>query len=312
MVISIVISIIVIVICVIISIINIKSLKNIHKKNTEIDNYNKIIIDKNKDLLNEKDILTKELEDKHNQLNDLQDNITKTLDNQTKLSDKAFNNYFKTLENKYKEVEEEYDKNTETMKEAYSELQLKLMREADECKTELDKLRSTRAAAIEAQRKEKEIKEKSTFYCLQISDPELKDIAVLESIKPKLNAPRVLSMLIWQTFWRTPMTQLCNNVLGKDIKTGIYKITNQQTDECYIGQAVNVADRWKSHAKAGLGIDTPTTNKLYKAMQEYGIWNFSWELVEECSKEELDEKEKFYIDLYQAKSFGYNKTNGNK
>ena len=108
------------------------------------------------------------------------------------------------------------------------------------------------------------------------------------------------------------MTALCNNVLGTSIVTGIYKITNQETNQCYIGQAVDVATRWKNHAKCGLGIDTPANNKLYKAIQEYGIWNFSWELLEKCSKEELNEKESFYIDLYDSKSYGYNSSNGIK
>jgi hypothetical protein len=41
-------------------------------------------------------------------------------------------------------------------------------------------------------------------------------------------------------------------------------------------------------------------------MQEDGIQNFSWELLEECPRELLNEKEKFYIDLYDSQSFGYN------
>ena len=57
---------------------------------------------------------------------------------------------------------------------------------------------------------------------------------------------------------------------------------------------------------SGLGIDTPQGNKLYKDMQDFGIWNFSWELLEECSKEQLNEKEKYYIELYQSKEYGYN------
>ena len=85
-------------------------------------------------------------------------------------------------------------------------------------------------------------------------------------------------MLVWQTFFRAPMTQLCNNVIGTAEKTGIYKITNQITNECYIGQARDLASRWKEHAKCGLDIDTPQGNKLYAAMKKYGIWNFSWEV----------------------------------
>ena len=119
-------------------------------------------------------------------------------------------------------------------------------------------------------------------------------------------------MLIWKTFFQKPMNTLCSNVIGTETKSGIYKITNQKTEECYIGQAVDLASRWKDHAKCGLGIDTPTGNKLYKAMQEFGIWNFSWEVLEECPSRELNEKERYYIDLYQAKDYGYNSQAGNK
>jgi group I intron endonuclease len=106
------------------------------------------------------------------------------------------------------------------------------------------------------------------------------------------------------------MTSLCNNILGKSIKVGIYKITNQLNSMVYIGQAVDIATRWKNHAKCGLGIDTPANNKLYKAMIEDGIWNFSWELLEECPKEVLNEKEKYYIGLYDSYAFGYNSNAG--
>ena len=39
------------------------------------------------------------------------------------------------------------------------------------------------------------------------------------------------------------MNQLCNNIIGVKIKSGIYKITNQLTNMCYIGQAVDIAKR---------------------------------------------------------------------
>jgi hypothetical protein len=47
-------------------------------------------------------------------------------------------------------------------------------------------------------------------------------------------------------------------------------------------------------------------------MQEYGLWSFSWELLEECPREQLNEKEKYYIGLYDSYNFGYNSTIGNK
>ena len=287
-------------------------LKHTHKINKVIDAKNKILEEEYQYLTNKTEEVEKQLEDKKNYLNDIQNNISKTLDNQKLLSQKAFENYCDVLDNNYKETEEEYNSYEQNMKKAYSDIQLSLLQEMDRTKAELDKIKETRTAALQALTREKEIEEQLAFYCLQASDNDLKDIAVLESVKVKLTNPRILSMLIWQTYWRTPMTNLCNNVIGKDTKTGIYKITNQKTKECYIGQAVDLASRWKDHAKCGLGIDTPAGNKLYKAMQEYGIWNFSWEVLEICLKDQLNEKEKYYIGLYDSKNFGYNSTSGNK
>lgn len=75
-------------------------------------------------------------------------------------------------------------------------------------------------------------------------------------------------------------------------------------------QKSDIDKRWKDHAKCGLGIDTPVGNKLYKAMKEYGLNNFSFELLEECPRELLNEKEMFYIQSYQSDKFGYNSNKG--
>ena len=47
-------------------------------------------------------------------------------------------------------------------------------------------------------------------------------------------------MLIWSTYYQKPMTALCNRILGTKTVTGIYEITNQINDMCYVGQSVNV------------------------------------------------------------------------
>ena len=92
---------------------------------------------------------------------------------------------------------------------------------------------------------------------------------------------------------------------------GIYKITNNITNMTYIGQSKDIKTRWRDHMKCGLGIDTPAGNKLYAAMIQDGIENFTFELLETCLSNELDEKEKLYIELYDSYNFGYNLTKGN-
>ena len=262
----------------------------------------------NETILSENNKLTTQIEEGKKHLSTIQNAI----DNQQEMSSNAFKNYCDILEKKYKEVEEEHDMEIEALNTAYSNLQLKLLREADEVRSDLDKIKATRTAAIEAARREKDIENNLTFYCLDISDADKRDIAKLEALKPSLNKPRVLSMLIWQTWFQKPLKALSANVVGATDATGIYKITNIKTKECYIGQAIHIKERWAEHAKCGLGIDTPAGNKLYKAIQEFGLWNFSFEVLEECPREQLNEKEKYYIDLYSSYDYGYNSTRGNK
>jgi group I intron endonuclease len=94
--------------------------------------------------------------------------------------------------------------------------------------------------------------------------------------------------------------------------SGIYKITHIYSGISYIGQAKDIKERWVKEIKEALGIDAPATNKRCNFMREKGVDNFTFEILEKCSITELNEKEKFYINLYQSYDFGYNSTGGNK
>ena len=181
-----------------------------------------------------------------------------------------------------------------------------------EIQAEIDKIKSSLSAGVEARLRDQEKKEKINFYKLYITETDLSDVKVLENLKPTLHKPVILSKLIWTQYFQKQMNELCDRVLGKESICGIYKITNLLTEQAYIGQSVNVADRWKQHCKCGLGIDASATNKLYNAMQKYGVWNFSFELLEQVHQRNLlNEKEKFWIEMYQSNKFGYNSTKGN-
>ena len=286
----------------------------IFKKN-KIDTINTVIQEKNKKLEIDNIIKTKEAEGLDNEIQKKQlalhaiEDLTK---NMNAAAHEAFSQYHDSLDQEYKNIEYEHDTAINILQISYDNLQDALLEKINNTRKDLDKISATRAAALEAQLKEQEIKDKLTFYCPQIPEDELKDARTLRDIEYKLNNPRILRMLIWQSFYQKPINQVCANVLGAATaeKTGIYKITNQLNNLVYIGQAVDIATRWKNHAKAGLGIDTPANNKLYKAMQEDGLENFSFELLEECSRAELNEKEKWYISLYQSDQFGYNSNSG--
>ena len=278
--------------------------EDIKKQNAELEqNYFQLV--------QQEQNIKKEVEKDLETLKNVKEATSDALNSQQEISQKAFENYCEILSKQYDEKAAEYDNLTAKLDEAYSDIQNKIIADIDAQNSELEKIRATRAALIEAQIKEKEIQENKDFYCLIPTENDKDDIHRLERVKKDLHNPRILSMLIWQTFFQKNMTSLCNNVLGTKTVTGIYKITNLNNNMCYIGQAVDIASRWKEHAKCGLGIDTPAGNKLYAAMKSDGIWNFSWELLEKCDRVDLDEKEKYYISLYQSYEFGYNSNKGN-
>ena len=205
------------------------------------------------------------------------------------------------MEKAYNQIEKDFDSKM-----------FSLDKQKENIEAEIAKLQAALTAGVEAQLREREKEENIDFYKLHITDQELSDIKTLNAVKAMLFNPVILSKLIWTTYFQKQTTELCNRVLGVNKICGIYKITNLLTQQYYIGQSVDVAQRWKDHTKCGLGIDAPATNKLYKAMQEDGVWNFSFELMEKCSREELNEKERLWIEMYQTDKFGYNSTKGNK
>ena len=202
-----------------------------------------------------------------------------------------------------------YDKQQKMSKELQEE-EAAMRADLDSIRKELEKIRATKAAAMEAQLREEEIKNQATFYTLQLNEADKRDVAYLQSIEYNLREARPLRMLIWSTFYRDKVNDLAARV-GALGASGIYKITHIDSGISYIGQAKDIKERWVSHVKCSLGIDTPVTSQLYAFTREKGIDNFTFEILEKCGINELNEKEKFYIDLYQTYDFGLNKTRGN-
>lgn len=93
---------------------------------------------------------------------------------------------------------------------------------------------------------------------------------------------------------------------------GIYKITNLVNGKCYIGQSTNIKKRWVAHRSDAFNEKSEAYHyPLYRAMRKYGIEKFSFEVLEECSSELLDEKEVFFIKQYNAYGDGgYNQDEG--
>lgn len=92
---------------------------------------------------------------------------------------------------------------------------------------------------------------------------------------------------------------------------GIYKITNKLNNKCYIGQSVDIQQRWSKHLSTFNGEHTPDY-KIYRAFKKYGLQNFTFEIIEECEQQQLDEREIYWINFYDSFEKGYNMSLGGK
>lgn len=91
---------------------------------------------------------------------------------------------------------------------------------------------------------------------------------------------------------------------------GIYKYQNKTNGKIYIGQSVNIMKRKWEH------LSNPSPYSYFdQVLKQIGEKEFDFEIVEECSKSELDDKEKYWIAFYNCcvldnRNGGYNLTHG--
>lgn len=89
---------------------------------------------------------------------------------------------------------------------------------------------------------------------------------------------------------------------------GIYKISNNINHHFYIGQSRDIHTRWKNEKCASNNPNEESYNyPLSRAFRKYGIQNFTFEIIEECKVEELNEKEHYWISKLKP---NYNQTSG--
>lgn len=86
--------------------------------------------------------------------------------------------------------------------------------------------------------------------------------------------------------------------------SGIYKITNLKNNLVYIGQTVNFGIRRRDHWS------DKTNDDLHNDIQKLGREYFKFEIIEKCDVDQLDEREKYWIEYYDSYNMGYNNTEG--
>ena len=205
------------------------------------------------------------------------------------------------------ERQTEYVTMQEEFVEQFREENSKKMAAAQELTEKLSELQSKTTAAVEVAKRHAEEENFTEFHSLQIDNSARNDIREIEEVLYKVSqeAGEAIAKVIWKVYYEKPYTDLCGRVIGSGRHTGIYRITNSNTQMCYIGQAVDIADRWRQHIKRALGAEPRTQNKLYPAMYKEGIENFTFEVIEECDQTKLNEREDYWQDFYKAKEYGY-------
>ena len=178
--------------------------------------------------------------------------------------------------------------------------------EIEELRSLLEDYKSKRDLINQAIVHEKEIHEQQDFYRIVLNESDKEDIQLLNTIEMRLHSREALYKLIYDVFYKKPLNDMINRVLqGKEF-CGIYRITNLKTNEAYIGKSTNIKTRWQNHCKTAIGLDGMARTKIHSAMKEYGIDNFSFEVLEKCTKETYSEREKYWINFYETNVYGYN------
>lgn len=281
-------------------------IQELYKQRQEIEN-------KLEDLLDQRDGLEKEnAQIIKRQKEDIALEIQNLVEEYQAIKDRTIDGFNQDLEKEASQHQENVRKfNTELSEimqngvKEYQDLILLKQEELESVSEKLEDLRQKVAVAVEERIRDEEKKNEATFYKMTLAPEALGDIKTLRSIV-NLNNEEVINKVIWKLYYERPCSDLVGRVVGLSKITGIYKITNLENKKCYIGQSVDIGNRFKQHIKRGVGAeDASASNKLYPAMRECGPENFSFEIIEECPAEKLTEREKFWTDYFKAQEFGY-------
>lgn len=218
-----------------------------------------------------------------------------------------------------KEMEEEFSKDrADALLKFEEEMNMLVARKAsveDECKkieNELKDYKEKQKAINEAILRQRAIDEEQDFYRINLSEEAKNDIQYLLSISKNLKNPTLLHKLIWSEYIQNPFNLMIKRITGgKENKCVIYKITNINTKEIYIGKTrADVAKRWTEHIKTSLNIGTIAKSNIHKAL--FNHWDeFSFEILEKVEDDsKLSQREKYYINFYKSNICGYNMNSG--
>lgn len=252
------------------------------------------------------------------------ENITNRIRNAQESADESVEQYYNqrlaTVEEQVKlqheRLVQNFQKTKEILNNQYEQSKASKQQELDEfiqqctnqiqlAQSQLDRLQKKVDSATEVVKRAEAEQNEKEFYRIHLSNEDIEEIKRIRSIEPYLRNKEPLNKIIWKYYYEKPVNEMIGRVIGSGTHIGIYKITEMESCKCYVGQSVDLSSRFKQHIKRGIGAETPTKNKLYPAMLSIGPENFTFEVVEECEKNQLDEREDYYQQFFHAIDYGY-------
>lgn len=296
--------------------------KNIASEKEEIT-YQRIQ-QQNKDEINQHQKKIEELKNQEKQeINSLENIINRVRDAQASASKSAedyYNQCLVTVEEqiklKHEKLTQNYQKTMEILNQEYEQNKNSKQQELDEftqqcnnqiqlAQFQLNGLQKKIDSVTEVVKRAEAEQNEKEFYRIHLNNEDIEEIKKIRSIEPYLRNKEPLNKIIWKYYYEKPVNEMIGRVVGPGTHMGIYKITDIKSGKCYVGQSVDLSSRFKQHIKRGIGAETPTKNKLYPAMLSIGPENFTFEIIEECKKEQLDEREDYYQQFFHAIDYGY-------
>ena len=175
---------------------------------------------------------------------------------------------------------------------------------------EIEDYSAKQAAINEAIMRQRAIDEQQDFYRICLASETANDVSVLNMARQNLKKPEIIDKIIYDNYIAKPVLEMVKRVLQNTTCSGIYKITCLKTGEIYIGKSTDIKSRWQQHCKSAFNCGTIAHSLLHTKMKQHGIEQFTFEVVEQVPKDQLSEREKFYINFYQTKETGLNERNG--
>ena len=226
--------------------------------------------------------------------------------------------YEETLMNIAKDkVEAEREKMQKAAQQSFEKTMADMGVQAEAARAQIEVLTkeiaeySAKQVAInEAIMRQRALEEQQDFYRVCLGPEAANDVEILNAARRNLKKPEIIDKIIYDNYIGKPVLEMIKRVLQNTTCSGIYKITCIKTGEIYIGRSTDIKSRWQQHCKSAFNCGTIAHSLLHTKMKQYGIEQFTFELVEQVPKEQLSEREKFYINFYQTKETGLNERNG--